>query len=97
VLKTNTLERLQAVEAAGGLEPELCRDLRDAFEFLMLLRLERQMRQAREGQTPDNYLAPESLTPLQRSLLREAFQTAARAQALMEAKFRTAVWMQLGR
>jgi len=44
-----------------------------------------------------NYITPESLTHLQRSLLKEAFRAAARAQALIEEKFRTAIWSQLGR
>jgi len=72
-------------------------DLEEAFEFLTLLRIECQLRQVREGQPLSNYIAPESLTNLQRSLLREAFRASARAQAVLEETFRTSIWAQLGR
>ena len=76
---------------------DLLQDLEEAFEFLTLLRIECQLRQVREGQPLSNYIAPESLTNLQRSLLREAFRASARAQAVLEETFRTAIWAQLGR
>jgi signal-transduction protein with cAMP-binding, CBS, and nucleotidyltransferase domain len=71
--------------------------MQEAFEFLTLLRLECQLRQVREGKDLSNYITPDGLTNLQRSLLKEAFRAAARAQALTEERFRTAVWSQLGR
>jgi len=94
---TNTVDRLEALEAKQYHDVTLLRDLQEAFEFLTLLRVECQLQQVRDGQPPDNYIAPDSLTHLQRSLLKEAFQASARAQNLIEANFRTAVWAQLGR
>jgi CBS domain-containing protein len=91
------VDRLTALEAVEGQDAKLLRDLLDAFEFTMLLRLECQLRQARASQPLSNYVRPESLTALQRSLLKETFQTIARAQTLIESKFRSAVWWQLGR
>ena len=94
---TNTVDRLTALESVEGQDPKLMRDLRDAFEFLMLLRLECQLRQTRSGEALNNYVKPESLTALQRSLLKETFQTIVRTQGVIEAKFRSPVWWQLGR
>jgi CBS domain-containing protein len=94
---TNTVDRLTALETVEGQDQKLLRDLRDAFEFVMLLRLECQLRQARAGQPLGNYVHPETLTALQRSLLKETFQTIARTQSIIESKFRSAVWWQLGR
>jgi CBS domain-containing protein len=71
--------------------------MQEAFEFLTLLRLECQLRQVREGKDLSNHIAPETLTQLQRSLLKELFRASARAQALVEERFRTAIWSQLGR
>ncbi|HMK30552.1 MAG TPA: DUF294 nucleotidyltransferase-like domain-containing protein [Terriglobales bacterium] len=42
-----------------------------------------------------NYVNPSALTTLQKSTLKEAFQTVARTQALVESHFRTADWAQL--
>jgi signal-transduction protein with cAMP-binding, CBS, and nucleotidyltransferase domain len=71
--------------------------MQEAFEFLTLLRLECQLRQVRDGKDLSNHISPESLTYLQRSLLREAFRATARGQALVDENFRTAIWSQLGR
>jgi CBS domain-containing protein len=79
------------------MDPKVLTELQEAFEFLMLLRLENQLQQAREGQPLNNYVSPRKLTHLQKGLLREAFQTVARVQSLIDDRFRTAVWAQLGK
>jgi len=94
---TNTVDRLSALASAGGEHAALFGELQEAFEFLTLLRLECQLRQVREGQPLSNFVAPESLTHLQRSLLKEAFRTIARGQGVVEDTFRTAIWSTLGR
>lgn len=97
VSETNTVDRLTALRAAEYLDPKVLTELQEAFEFLTLLRLENQLQQAREGRPLDNYISPRKLTHLQKGLLREAFQTVARAQSLIDDRFRTAVWAQLGK
>ena len=93
----NTADRLSALAANAGEHAELFSELQEAFEFLTLLRLECQLRQVREGQPLSNFIAPDALTHLQRSLLKEAFRTISRAQALVDDTFRTAIWSTLGR
>jgi CBS domain-containing protein len=93
---TNTVDRLSALEPLGYLDETLRRDLLESFEFLTLLRLERQLQQSRAGQPLSNYVRPDGLTHLQRSLIKEAFQTVARVQSVIDERFRTAVWAQLG-
>lgn len=94
---TNTSDRLAALTSVPENDPTIFQDMQEAFEFLMLLRIECQLRQVRNGEALSNYIAPDSLTQLQRSLLKESFRTIARAQALIEENFRTAIWSQLGR
>lgn len=93
---TNTIDRLAALPPQEK-DPMLIADLQEAFEFLSLLRIECQLRQLREGKPLNNYIAPESLTHLQRSLLKESFRTSDRAQSMIDGMFRTAIWAQLGR
>jgi CBS domain-containing protein len=69
--------------------------LLEASEFLMMLRLQHQVEQAHEGKAVNNYVNPESLSHLQRALLKEAFHSIARAQSFAESRFKTAVWAQL--
>ena len=93
---TNTSDRLAALISGPDRDP-IFQDMQEAFEFLTLLRLECQLRQVRDGKELSNYISPGSLTQLQRSLLKEAFRAAVRAQALIEERFRKAIWSQLGR
>jgi CBS domain-containing protein len=94
---TNTLERLSGVSGKGFVDEALLHDLQHSFEFLTLLRLERQLQQSRSGLPMSNYIAPEKLTPLQKSMLKDTFHTIEGAQSLIDQRFRTAVWAQIGR
>ena len=71
---TNTVDRLSTVQLEY-FDDVLRRDLLESFELLTLLRLEHQLRQLHAGQPLSNYVNPETLTQLQRSLLKEAFRT----------------------
>ena len=93
---TNTVDRLVALQSLGYANTELLRELQEAFEFLTLMRLDNQLQQARRGEPLSNYINPAKLTHLQRNSLKEAFQTIARAHSLIDERFRTAVWSQLG-
>ena len=93
---TNTVDRLEALQSTGYLEAGPVHEMREAFEFLTLLRLENQLHQARAGEPLDNYVSPRKLTHLHKAVLREAFQTVARVQSLIDDRFRTAVWAQRG-
>lgn len=93
--QTNTIDRLDALETLKYGDASLLQDLREAFEFLTALRLERQLDQIAAGQPVNNYLNPSTLSNLHKTLLKEAFQTIVRAQSAIEARFKTAVWTQL--
>ena len=97
VSQTNTVDRLSALRAANYMDPRVLTELLEAFEFLTLLRLENQLQQARDVKPLSNYISPRRLTHLQKGLLREAFQTVARLQSVIDDRFRTAVWAQLGK
>lgn len=96
ISQTNTVDRLAALQAAGYLDGTTLTDMQEAFEFLTLLRLENQLQQARAGQPLNNYVSPRKLTHLQKGLLREAFQTVARVQSVIDSRFRSAVWATRG-
>jgi signal-transduction protein with cAMP-binding, CBS, and nucleotidyltransferase domain len=46
-----------------------------------------QVRQLREGEQPDNLIAPRDLTPVTRTALKEAFRAVARVQNRVAAEF----------
>jgi CBS domain-containing protein len=80
VSAASTRARLEASEAAGTLDAEDAAILRDAFELFCELRMEHQVEQLRAGQAPDDLIDPESLAPLARTALKEAFRAVARVQ-----------------
>jgi CBS domain-containing protein len=76
----STRARLTASRDAGTLTPEHADTLRDAFDLFCLLRMEHQVSRLRNGDKPDNLIAPRSLTPVTRSALKEAFRAVGRVQ-----------------
>lgn len=67
-----TVGRLKALEAAGRIEAPLARDLRDALEFLMGLKLGNNLRQMAEGREPDNLVRLGELGRLERQALKDS-------------------------
>jgi CBS domain-containing protein len=75
-----TLDRLVAAEETGSLDPETAQALREAFIVVCKVRLEHHAARIRAGLSPDNFIAPDQLPPLERATLREAFLVVSRAQ-----------------
>jgi CBS domain-containing protein len=88
VTSASTLERLSAAAAAGTLPAADAHTLEDAFMLINNLRLEHQVRQLRAGEVPDDYIAPDELSPLRRTQLREAFRAVAAVQKRIDAQLR---------
>jgi len=95
ITETNTIDRLTALQQAGYGDAKLLTDLTESMEFLTALRLEHQLQLAQSDRRISNYVNPEKLSQLQRTLLKEAFEAIARAQDLVKSTFETWVWTQL--
>jgi CBS domain-containing protein len=95
ISETNTIDRLTALQQAGYGDAKLLTDLTESMEFLTALRLEHQLQLAQSDRRISNYVNPEKLSQLQRTLLKEAFEAIARAQDLVKSTFETWVWAQL--
>jgi CBS domain-containing protein len=86
VASASTRERLRAAAREGTLPAAEAHTLEDAFELLGELRLRHQVQQLRAGEKADDYLDPETLSPLARSHLREAFRAIASIQKRVAAE-----------
>lgn len=69
----NTRARLEAALSAGIVSESGGRDLMDAYDLVAQARLEHQANMVKRGKAPDNFLAPATLSGLERSHLRDAF------------------------
>lgn len=69
----NTRARLEASRDAGTLSKSGAADLIAAYDLIATMRLRHQARQIRDGEKPDNYLAPSRLSAFERNHLKDAF------------------------
>jgi CBS domain-containing protein len=89
VLKTNTLERLDDIAQAGLIAQGLAADLKEAFNFITILRIGQHLEARAKGESPDNFVDPASLNKLQRKMLKESFAVINQFQELMEYRYQT--------
>ena len=87
VLETNTFDRISALVEKESLTPADGDDLRDAFNVIMLIRVRHHVNVLRQGGVPDNYVNPDELSIIQRTMLKEAFKTIDKLQGLLELRY----------
>jgi signal-transduction protein with cAMP-binding, CBS, and nucleotidyltransferase domain len=81
-----TLERLRGAQDSGDLDRDSREALEEAFRLLWQIRLEHQVRQVRWGVTPDDFVDPAHLGPIQRLGLKEAFRIIGKEQQTLAAE-----------
>ena len=70
----NTARRLEAAHEAGVLSAEGAAELLDAYRLIATLRARHQVRQINQGEQAGQYIAPDSLSGLERRHLKDAFR-----------------------
>jgi CBS domain-containing protein len=80
---SSTVDRLAAVHETGALDDDTAAALDEAFAILTRVRLEHHAVQLETGKPTDNIVDPDTLPPLARAQLREAFRAVAAAQKLL--------------
>lgn len=87
-LAQNSFRRLDDVRSGGFLTSGMAADLRDALEFISMVRVRHQARALENGRRPDNNLDPESLSGLDRRSLKDAFRVLSYAQKFIKLRYR---------
>lgn len=85
----NTRARLESAMDAGIVSSNGGRDLLDAYDLIAETRLQHQANLVRSGAGPDNFMAPSTLSDLDRSHLRDAFAIVKTMQAALGHKSST--------
>lgn len=85
---TGTLSRLAALQKRETIPNDLAEEVRQAYEFVLQVRLAHQLGQTARGEEPDNHVNPEALSQLQKKTLREAFLIIGRMQQFLKDKYR---------
>ncbi|MBT7714844.1 MAG: cyclic nucleotide-binding/CBS domain-containing protein [Deltaproteobacteria bacterium] len=86
--ETNTLERLRQLHKNDHLNLKEYEEIKQAYSFLMQLRLVRQVKSAvEEKQKPDNYIYPDRLSSLEQRMLKEIFKKITSLQSQLNYDF----------
>ncbi|HEX3834683.1 MAG TPA: putative nucleotidyltransferase substrate binding domain-containing protein [Solirubrobacteraceae bacterium] len=88
VTSASTAARLRVASSAGTLAVADAHTLADAFTLINNVRLEHQVRQLRAEVAPDDYVAPDELSPLRRTQLKETFRAVADIQKRVDGQLR---------
>ncbi len=86
--RQNSFRRLEDIVAAGFLTKGMADDLRDAHEFISIIRARHQAFDIEAGRVPNNNLDPETLPRLERRSLKDAFTVLANAQKFIKFRYR---------
>jgi CBS domain-containing protein len=83
---TNTADRLRELRRLGYLGERDADDLIGAYEFLMGLRIRRQLDQLQAGQEPDDRVSPAELPRVEAVMLREHLKVVTQLQGFIESQ-----------
>ncbi|TMX31464.1 DUF294 nucleotidyltransferase-like domain-containing protein [Vibrio sp. Hep-1b-8] len=83
----NSFERLDDIHEAGILPKGKARDLRDALEFISIVRIRHQALDVENEIEPDNNIEPENLSDFERRNLKDAFQILSNAQNFLKFRY----------
>ena len=74
ITKTNTTERIKALNNAGYMSKEDAVNLMETLEVLMTFRLHARLQKLEEGRFPDNYIDLKRLSKLEKDTLKDALK-----------------------
>lgn len=83
ITEVNTHRRLEEGRQASVMSQAGAADLLAAFEFIAITRLRHQARQIREAKKPDNFMALNEISHLERDQLKKAFQVVKTIQSAL--------------
>ncbi len=83
----NSFERLDDINDAGILPKGRAQDLRDAMEFISMVRIKHQVIDVENEMEPDNNIEPDNISDFDRRNLKDAFQILSNAQNFLKFRY----------
>lgn len=88
-LAQNSFDRLDDVAKSGIMPKGRSSDLRDALEYIAMVRIRHQASDIEAGREPDNSIEPEHLSAFEQRHLKDAFQIISHAQKFLKFRYQT--------
>jgi CBS domain-containing protein len=85
--ETNTISRLQALQGEGRIPVDICSSAVKAYELQMHFRIIHQLEQIESGRRPDNFIEPENMTEMERTMLKDGFGVIEKLQVMLDKMF----------
>jgi CBS domain-containing protein len=92
IRETSTIERINILRDKNTIVKEYAEELIHAFEFIMLLRIQHQFGQMKEGKDIDNFINPNKLSNLEKRIAKETFQLISEIQNLIIERYKAMIW-----
>ena len=92
VKETSTIERINVLRDRHTIIKEYADELIHSFEFIMLLRIQHQFEQMKEGKEIDNFINPNALSNLEKRIAKETFQLVSKIQDLIIERYKAMIW-----
>jgi CBS domain-containing protein len=92
IRETSTTDRINALKDKHTIVKEYADELIHSFEFIMLLRIQNQYDQLKEGKVINNFLNPNTLTNLEKRIAKETFQLISKIQDLIIERYKAMIW-----
>ena len=83
----NSFDRISDVTKAGILPDGRSTDIKDAMEYLMMVRIRHQVEDIEAGEEPVNTIEPDKLSSFERRNLKEAFNVISNAQRFLKFRY----------
>jgi CBS domain-containing protein len=87
IFETNMLDRILALAEKRVLTQRESEDLHDAFNVIMLMRVRHHVNMMNREERLDNYINPDGLSIIQRTMLKESFKSIDRLQNLLKWRY----------
>ncbi|HSB32526.1 MAG TPA: putative nucleotidyltransferase substrate binding domain-containing protein, partial [Candidatus Sulfobium mesophilum] len=87
-----TIERLSTLKEKHTIVKEFADELEHAFEFMMLLRIQQQFEQMESGKEPNNFINPNSLSNLEKKMMKQSFNLITRLQDIIIERYKPLIW-----
>jgi CBS domain-containing protein len=85
--ETSTIERINRLKSLHDTVRESGDELEQAFEFLMLLRIQHQLEQIEAGKEPNNFINPDRLSNLEKKTLKDICHLISDIQEMIEQRY----------
>ena len=92
IRETSTIERINVLRDKHTIMKEYADELSHAFEFIMLLRIQHQFAQMKEGKSINNFINPKKLSNLEKRIAKETFQLISKIQDLIIERYKAMIW-----